>query len=70
MSEQRLTQSERRAKSSAAVLASACHLFGSKGYTSTSLDDIARDCGLTTRPIYHYFGNKKALFAAVNAQRE
>ena len=62
----RKTQAERRAESSQAVLDSACKLFGEKGYADTSLEEIARDCGLTIRPIYHYFGNKKALFAAVN----
>jgi AcrR family transcriptional regulator len=62
----RKTQAERRAESSQAVLDSACKLFGEKGYAGTSLEEIARDCGLTIRPIYHYFGNKKALFAAVN----
>jgi AcrR family transcriptional regulator len=48
------------------VLDSACKLFGKKGYANTSLEEIASDCDLTIRPIYHYFGNKKALFAAVN----
>jgi len=47
------------------VLDSACRLFGEKGYADTSLEDISADCGLTIRPIYHYFGNKKALFSAV-----
>jgi len=64
------TQAQRRAESSQAVLDSACRLFGEKGYAETSLDDIAGDCGLTIRPIYHYFGNKKALFAAVNEVME
>lgn len=62
----RRTQAERRAQSRQAVLDSACRLFGEKGYADTSLEQIASDCGLTIRPIYHYFGNKKALFAAVN----
>lgn len=66
----RRTQAERRAESRQAVLDSACRLFGEKGYTGTSLEDIAGDCGLTIRPIYHYFGNKKALFAAVNQVME
>lgn len=62
----RLTQAQRRARSQQAVLESACRLFGERGYANTSLEEIAADCGLTIRPIYHYFGNKKALFAAVN----
>jgi AcrR family transcriptional regulator len=67
---QRKTQAERRAESQQAVLASALRLFGEKGYAETSLEEIATDCGLTIRPIYHYFGNKKALFAAVNEVME
>ncbi len=62
----RKTQAQRRAESRNAVLESALKLFGERGYESTSLEDIAADCGLTIRPIYHYFGNKKALFAAAN----
>lgn len=66
----RRTQAERRAESRQAVLDSACRLFAKNGYAGTALEDIAADCGLTIRPIYHYFGNKKALFAAVNAVAE
>lgn len=67
---ERRSQAERRAETHKQVLDSACRLFGEKGYASTSLEDIGIDCGLTTRPIYHYFGNKKALFAAVNEAME
>ncbi|MGI9293734.1 MAG: TetR/AcrR family transcriptional regulator [Pseudomonadales bacterium] len=66
----RRTQAERRAESRQAVLDSACRLFGQQGYAQTSLEEIAADCDLTIRPIYHYFGNKKALFAAVNEVME
>ncbi|OUR89678.1 hypothetical protein A9Q81_21120 [Gammaproteobacteria bacterium 42_54_T18] len=59
------TQMERRAATQAAVLDSACRLFGENGYNQTSLEDIAADCGTTIRPIYHYFGNKKQLFQVV-----
>ena len=66
MAKPRRTQAERRAETRAAVLESATRLFGSKGYAQTSLEEIAAACGLTIRPVYHYFGNKLALFAAVN----
>lgn len=66
MIEKQRTQAERREKTHKIVLESACLLFGEKGYANTSLEDIAQHCGVTTRPVYHYFGNKKALFAAVN----
>jgi AcrR family transcriptional regulator len=66
----RRTQAQRRAETRQAVLDSACRLFGERGYADTSLDEIAADCGVTIRPIYHYFGNKKALFSAVNEVME
>ena len=64
--EKRKTQAERRAETRQQVLDSACRLFGRNGFANTSLEEIASDCGLTTRPVYHYFGNKLALFQAVN----
>lgn len=70
MHNKRRTQAERRSETHKKVLNSACSLFGKHGYANTSLEDIAADCGLTTRPIYHYFGNKKALFSAVNDAME
>jgi len=66
----RRSQAERRAESRQSVLEAAITLFGQRGYADTSLEDIAEKCGLTIRPIYHYFGNKKALFAAVNESME
>ena len=41
----RRTQAERRAETRAAVLESACRLFGSKGYAETSLEEIAAEKG-------------------------
>lgn len=64
------TQDQRRAETQAAVLKSACKLFGHNGYDHTSLQDIAKDCGTTIRPIYHYFVNKKVLFEAVTETYE
>tara|TARA_B100000446_G_scaffold50935_1_gene46928 strand:+ start:2868 stop:3461 length:594 start_codon:yes stop_codon:yes gene_type:complete len=66
----RRTQAERRAETQAAVLASACKLFGLNGYNDTALEDIAQDCGVTIRPIYHYFESKQNLFKAVVEETE
>lgn len=52
------------------MLESAIKLFGDKGYAATALEDIAIDCGLTVRPIYHYYDNKKRLFLAVTEHME
>lgn len=66
----RRSQAERRAASSKAVLESAIKLFGTQGYNDTSLEDIGSECGLTVRPIYHYFDSKENLFRAVSQQFE
>lgn len=70
MTNTRRSQAERRQATYQQVLDSACRLFGERGYDHTSLEDIATACGLTSRPVYHYFGNKKALFEAVNEVQE
>ncbi len=61
----RKTQAERREQTQATVLACATRLFGEHGYAATSLEQIAADAGTTIRPVYHYYGNKQALFEAV-----
>ena len=58
------THQERRDATSQAVLLSAVKLFGQFGFQKTSLEDITIDAGTTTRPVYHYFKNKKNLFLA------
>ena len=68
MNQAHRTQAQRRAETYQQVLDSACRLFAKKGFANTSLEDIANDCGLTTRPVYHYFGNKLKLFQAAYDQ--
>lgn len=66
----RRSQQQRREETQAQVLGAARQLFGKQGYADTSLDQIAAACGISVRPVYHYFGSKKALFAAVNEEIE
>ncbi len=40
-------------------------LFGQLGYEATSLGAICQEAGVTTGALYHHFGDKKGLFAAV-----
>jgi TetR/AcrR family transcriptional repressor of nem operon len=47
------------------IVESARALFHTKGYTSTSMDDIVRESGLTKGSLYHYFTGKEALGTAV-----
>ena len=64
------TQAQRRAETTQKVLLCATEIFADKGYQETNVEDIARHSGLTIRPIYHYFGNKKQLFEAVVEEQE
>lgn len=55
---------ETRAK----LITSARHAFGTQGYGNTSMDDFTAHVGLTRGALYHHFGDKKGLLAAVVAQ--
>jgi AcrR family transcriptional regulator len=48
-----------------AILAAAARAFGEQGYPRTTLRGIARDAGVDTRLVTHYFGSKQELFVAV-----
>src|SRR3990172_4093157 len=47
------------------IVETARALFHAKGYTSTSMDDIVREAGMTKGSLYHYFTGKEALGTAV-----
>jgi len=47
------------------VLDAAASCFMERGYSGTSLDDVARHMGATKGRIYHYFGSKSELMHAV-----
>ena len=55
---------ETRAK----LIASARKAFAEKGYAGTSMDDLTADVGLTRGALYHNFGDKRGLLAAVVEQ--
>jgi AcrR family transcriptional regulator len=63
---------ERRAAQGAATRASllvaALELFGSEGFADTSLDDVVARAQVTKGALYHHFGSKEGLFAAVYEQ--
>ncbi|MGR6740116.1 TetR/AcrR family transcriptional regulator [Pseudomonas chlororaphis] len=50
------------------LIASARQAFGSLGYANTSMDDLTAEAGLTRGALYHHFGDKKGLLAAVVEQ--
>lgn len=47
------------------LLATARHAFQHRGYAGTSMDDFTAEAGLTRGALYHHFGDKKGLLAAV-----
>lgn len=51
--------------SRADILTAAAACFMERGYTSTSIDDVARRLGATKGRIYHHFASKADLFAAI-----
>lgn len=47
------------------ILATAALCFMEKGYTETSIDDVARRLGATKGRVYHHFASKGDLFAGI-----
>lgn len=51
-----------------ALLDAACALFGERGYTATSIDDVAHAANVTKGAFYHHYDGKQELFAGVYEQ--
>lgn len=58
------TMEENRTK----LLAAARKAFAEKGFAAASMDELTASVGLTRGALYHNFGDKKGLLAAVVAQ--
>jgi AcrR family transcriptional regulator len=54
----------------AALLEEATALFAERGYTGTSLEDVASASQVTRGAVYHHFSSKRALFEAVLGLQE
>lgn len=63
----RMTQSDRRARTRSALLESAARGFSEHGYTSVTLEQVARGAGYTRGALYHLFSDKEELAVAVVA---
>jgi AcrR family transcriptional regulator len=50
------------------LLVAALELFGTEGFADTSLDDVVARAQVTKGALYHHFGSKERLFAAVYEQ--
>lgn len=58
------TMAENRAK----LIAAARKAFAEKGYAAASMDELTAEAGLTRGALYHNFGDKRGLLAAVVEQ--
>jgi len=57
----RLPRAERREQ----IVAAAAGVFAQGGYDGTSMDDVAKACGVTRLIVYRIFETKEALYRAV-----
>ncbi|WP_186396304.1 MULTISPECIES: TetR/AcrR family transcriptional regulator [unclassified Stappia] len=58
------TMEENRAR----LIAAARKAFAEKGFAAASMDELTAEAGLTRGALYHNFGDKRGLLAAVVAQ--
>lgn len=61
-------RSQMMVETRAKLIAAARKAFAEKGYAGTSMDDLTADAGLTRGALYHNFGDKSGLLAAVVEQ--
>ena len=59
---------ERAQENRAKLIAAARRAFAAKGYAAASMDEMTADAGLTRGALYHGFGGKAGLLAAVVEQ--
>src|SRR3546814_18785566 len=64
----RRTRAEMIEETRAKLVAAARIAFGAQGYANTSMDDFTATVGLTRGALYHHFGDKPGLLAAVVEQ--
>lgn len=64
----RKTRKDMIAETRAKLIAAGRRAFAQKGYADASMDDFTAEAGLTRGALYHHFGDKKGLLAAVIAE--
>jgi AcrR family transcriptional regulator len=50
------------------IIDTAASLFHRKGYVSTTLDDVAKELGISKAALYHYVGSKDELLSVIYTQ--
>ncbi|WP_049560931.1 TetR/AcrR family transcriptional regulator [Nonomuraea sp. SBT364] len=64
------TQAERTAATRAALVAAGRRLFAEHGFAGVGTETLVREAGVSRGALYHQFGDKTELFAAVLADVE
>lgn len=59
------TRAQMMEETRAKLIAAARRAFAEHGYAGTSMDDLTAAVGLTRGALYHHFGDKRGLLAAV-----
>lgn len=54
----------------ARVLEAAHELFAERGYAAVGLEEVALAAGVTRGAVYHHYGSKRGLFAAVHGRAQ
>mgnify|MGYP002778489161 FL=1 len=62
------TRADMTAESRAALIAAGRRAFAEKGFAAASMDDLTAAAGLARGALYHNFGDKRGLLAAVVAE--
>lgn len=65
---ERRSRNDMIAETRAKLIAAGRKAFADKGYADASMDDFTAEAGLTRGALYHHFGDKKGLLAAVIAE--
>lgn len=61
----RKTRTQMMDETRAKLIEAGRRAFADKGFSGASMDDLTADAGLTRGALYHHFGDKRGLFAAV-----
>ena len=68
MSDKLPLRARKKAKVREALIQTSRRLFGSKGYTETTLEEICEECDVTVQTLLRYFGSKDDLLFANHAR--
>lgn len=61
----RRSQEDRSRNTRAALEAAGLRLFGARGYSGVSAEEIVAEAGVTRGALHHHYGDKRGLFVAV-----